>query len=102
MAQPIDRDTPIPWTSLREDIGVIVWSSFLAACFASLVFFAFFDPLLLGDDLHPPRWLQSRMTGYAVGFFFFWLVSAVSATLVTFLIDTSHGHEPPAHKQERH
>ena len=102
MSPAANKDDAIPWSNLREDIGVIVWSSFLAACLASLLFFGMFDPLLLGDDLHPPRWLTSRMTGYALGFFFFWLICAVSASLVTFLIDTSHGHEPPAHKQERH
>lgn len=101
MAELNDQDT-IPWSHLREDIGVVVWSSFLAACVACLLFFAFFDPLLLADDQNPPRWLASRMTGYGLGFFFFWLISAVSAGLTIYMIDTSHGHEPAAHRQERH
>lgn len=102
MAELNSKSSSNPWTNLREDIGVVVWSSFLAACLATLLFFAYFDPLLLGDDQDPPRWLGSRMAGYGLGFFFFWAMTMVSAALTSFLIDTSHGHEPPAHKQERH
>jgi hypothetical protein len=34
------------------------------------------------------------MTGYAVGFFFFWLVSALSSLLTLYLVRTAHA-EPP-------
>lgn len=102
MDQELDKDSTTPWNHRREDVGVVVWCSFLAACLATLLFFGFFDPLLLAQDDHPPRWLASRMTGYTIGFFFFWLIAAVSAALVSYMLDTSHGHEPPAHKQERH
>ena len=70
MTNDIDL-TPKPWSRRRQKAGVIVWSSFLAACVATMVFFAIFDPLLLGDDDQPPAWLPSHMTGYALGFFFF-------------------------------
>lgn len=77
-----------PWSRLRQDAAALLWSSFLAACLATMIFFAFFDPLQLGDDLDPPHWLTDRMTGYAVGFFFFWFVCAVSAFLTAWLVDT--------------
>lgn len=76
------------WSRLRQDAGALLWSSFLAACIATMFFFALFDPLQLGDDLDPPGWLADRMTGYAVGFFFFWIVCAVSAFLTALLVDT--------------
>ena len=77
-----------PWSRRAQDIGAVVWSSFLAACFGTFLFFGFFDPTLLGDDQHPPKWLSDRMTGYAVGFFFFWIVSLVAASLTTFLVES--------------
>jgi hypothetical protein len=73
---------------LRVDIGIVVWASFLAACLATMVFFAFFDPLLLAHDTSPPRWLSDRMTGYTVGFFFFWIICGVASGFTAWLIDT--------------
>lgn len=67
---------------------MLLWSSFLAACVATALFFAYFDPLLLADDARPPHWLADRMTGYAIGFFFFWIVCAIAALLTAWLIDT--------------
>lgn len=77
-----------PWSRLRQDIGAVLWSAFLAACLATMLFFAVFDPLLLARDSDPPRWLADRKTGYTMGFFFFWLVTTVSALLTAWLIDT--------------
>jgi hypothetical protein len=81
-------ETPPPWSRRRQEVGVIVWSSFLAACLATMIFFAFFDPMQLGEDGWPPAWLTSRMAGYAIGFFFFWIVTAVSALLTSYLLET--------------
>ena len=33
---------------------------------------------------------MTRMTGYGVGFFFFWLVAAISSAVSVYLIRTSH------------
>ena len=41
----------------------------------------------------PPAF-ATRMTGYAVGFFFFWLVSSLSSLLTLYLVRTAHP-EPP-------
>ncbi len=68
------------------DVGVILWPSFLAACAASLLFFAAVDPLLLRDA--GPRVFAGleRETGYAVGFLFFWLTAAIASTLSVWLL----------------
>lgn len=71
-----------------EHAGVALWVSFLTACGATLFFFGYFDPLTLAVDLQPPKWLADRRTGYAVGFFFFWIVSATAAAFTAFMIDT--------------
>lgn len=76
------------WSRLRQDVGVIVWCGFLAACFATMLFFAIFDPILLMRDDAPPAWLADRRTGYALGFFFFWLTTTIAATLTAWLVDT--------------
>jgi len=76
---------------LAEHVGVALWASFLAACGATLFFFAYFDPMMLAADSHPPRWLADRRSGYAAGFFFFWTVAAIAALLTVFMIDTRRG-----------
>ena len=81
-----EEDRPPAWSRLREDVGAVIWSSFLAACLATMLFFAAFDPLLLANDDAPPWWLESRMTGYGIGFFFFWFVAAVSGFLTIALL----------------
>lgn len=79
---------------LSIDVGIVVWASFLAACLATMVFFAFFDPLLLAHDGAPPRWLSDRMTGYAIGFFFFWLTCALASALTALLVETRTEKSP--------
>lgn len=87
-------DTPAParkpWSQLKRDFGVVVWSSFLAGSAGTMIFFAYFDPLLLTHDDAPPAWLSDRMFAYAVGFFFFWLIAAAAGALVAYLLDTDH------------
>jgi hypothetical protein len=97
---PHDRAAPAH-PELRIDIGIVVWVSFLTACIATMVFFAFFDPLLLANDDVPPRWLRDRMTGYAVGFFFcFWLVSGLASALTAVLIESRPQEPPPIEDDE--
>lgn len=69
-----------------QAVGVVLWPAFLAAAAATMVFFAIFDPTKLGEDYSPPAWLADRMTGYAIGFFFFWIVAAVSSSLTACLL----------------
>lgn len=79
---------PMAHARIRIDAGIVIWASFLAACIATMVFFAFFDPLLLVDDRAPPSWLRDRMTGYAIGFFFFWITCALASAFTALLVDT--------------
>ena len=81
-------------TRIRIDAGIVAWASFLAACIATMVFFAFFDPLLLEDDVAPPAWLSDRMTGYTIGFFFFWLICALASAFTAFLVDRQPAKPP--------
>lgn len=85
-------DVTTPWSRLREDVAVVTWGSFLVACVATMLFFALIDPDYLIDVLNHPRWLPSRMAGYALGFFFFWFISACAASLTAYMLDTSRGH----------
>ena len=87
---------PHPWSLRAQEIAAVGWSAFLAACLATFLFFAVFDPVLLADDLHPPKWLRDRMTGYALGFFFFWFVASVAGLLTAYLLETrpTHRDEP--------
>jgi hypothetical protein len=79
----------------QRDVFVVGWCSFLSAAVATMVFFAFVDPLALAEITEPPLPVD-RMSGYALGFFCFWLLAAASAALTVYLIRTRHGHPPPA------
>lgn len=70
------------------DVGLVLWPSFLAACVASLLFFAVVDPALLRDA--GPRLFADldREAGYALGFMFFWVIGALASTLSVYLIRT--------------
>jgi len=74
---------------LGTRLGWILWPSFLAACLASVLFFAAVDPLLL-RGAGPQMFAQlSRESGYALGFFFFWAMGALSSLLSLLLRGTS-------------
>lgn len=92
---PQDEEHARELSRRQRDVFVIGWCSFLTAAVATMVFFAFVDPLALADIAEPPLPVD-RMSGYALGFFFFWLLAATSATLTVYLIRTRHGHPPPA------
>ena len=70
-----------------RSIGVVVWCSFLTACGATTVLFAFFDPEML---------MIGRLTAYGVGFFFFWGVAACAAALSIYMARTENsGYRGP-------
>jgi hypothetical protein len=72
------------------DVGRVLWPSFLAACGASLLFFAVVDPVLLRGA--GPRLFVDldRRAGYALGFFFFWATAATASALSVFLVRTGN------------
>lgn len=75
------------------NVALVLWPSFLAACSASLLFFAAIDPALLRDV--GPRLFAGldRETGYAVGFAFFWGIGAVASALTLYLVRTARQRE---------
>lgn len=89
---------PPPWSRAAQAIAAVLWPSFLAGSFATMLFFAFVDPELLADATSPPLDV-SRMTGYAIGFFFFWLIALVSSAVSVYLVQTAH--LSPAQQAER-
>jgi len=95
------EDKPVHWSRLREDIAVVTWSSFLSACVATMLFFACVDPEYLIELLNHPVWLPSRMSGYALGFFFFWFMCASAASMTAYMLDTSHEHFHADEKTKR-
>lgn len=65
--------------------GVIAWVSFLFAGVASMLFFATFDPIeIIALATYPVT--ISAMTGYAIGFFLFWILCFCSTTLSCILL----------------
>ncbi len=86
------EDAPLRELSRKQrDIAVIGWCSFLVAAVATMFFFAWIDPLTLIESAQPPISVDI-MGGYAIGFFFFWALSAASAALTVYLIRTRRGH----------
>lgn len=76
-----DASVPSP---LVQRLGAVLWPSFFAAGVATMVFFAFIDPLELRDMTFPDVAI-SRGVGYSIGFFMFWLATA-SSSLFTWLL----------------
>ena len=73
-----------PPRPLAQRLGAILWPSFFAAGVATMVFFAFVDPLLL-RDLTFPELEISRGVGYTLGFFMFWACT-FSSSLFTWIL----------------
>lgn len=76
------------WSRNRQAVAIVVWISFLTAAVATMLFFALFDPVDLGmlfdEDLE-----IGRQAGYAIGFFFFWVVSAACSAITAWLVRTA-------------
>ena len=74
-----------PPRPLAQRIGAIAWPSFFAAGVATMVFFAFVDPLALRDMTFPDVQI-TRGLGYSIGFFMFWLATAASSLFTWILL----------------
>ena len=74
-----------PWRRRWQEYAAVGWISFLVGGFATMLFFAFVDPaqfeFVEGESLE-----ATRMTGYALGFFFFWLIAGMAGFSVAYLI----------------
>ena len=79
------------WSRNRQAIAIVVWISFLAASVATMLFFALFDPVELfatvGIDI-------GSQSGYALGFFFFWFISAGCSAVTAWLVRTAPKRKP--------
>jgi uncharacterized membrane protein len=84
----------VHWSRLRQDVAIVVWPSFLVAAVATMICFAFIDPVLIGHDDYPPPAFASREGGYAIGFFFFWLVATLASLLTLYLARTAVRRTP--------
>ena len=74
------------WSRNAQAVATVVWISFLAASVATMLFFALFDPveLLATVDID-----VGSQTGYAIGFFFFWIISAGCSAVTAWLVRTA-------------
>jgi hypothetical protein len=89
--QGLPEDAPRAWrrwSRHAQNLAAILWPSFLAACLATVVFFGQVDPVEL-DSITARLEDFSVETGYAIGFFFFWAVCAISSVISVFLVRTS-------------
>lgn len=77
----------------RHCLGPILWPAFLVACLATMLFFACFDPLPLLHDTALSSWITDRRGGYTIGFFFFWIITSLAASLTAWLIATQRNGE---------
>lgn len=74
----MNRHIAKPARPLSQRLAAVLWPSFFWASIASMVLFAFVDPV----DLHAisfPDWQFSRTAGYSIGFMMFWAITAASS-----------------------
>ena len=79
---------------LAQRLGVILWPSFLLAGIATMVLFAFVDPV----ELHAisfPEWEFGRTAGYTIGFFSFWLLTSISCAMTCYFRRPMHRPTKP-------
>jgi len=73
------------WSRDTQKLAVLSWISFLTASAFTMIFFAFVDPLVVVDAVNIAS-VESRNSGYAIGFFFFWINGWIAGWLTLRLI----------------
>ena len=76
------------WSRNRQAIAIVVWISFLSAAIGTMVFFALFDPEDLSGVFDEGLNI-GRDVGYAFGFFFFWVLTAICSAVTAWLVRTA-------------
>lgn len=71
-----------------QQIISVMWPSFLTASAATIIFFTVFDPTELGIIGGFPE--LTRMGGYTIGFFAFWLLTSISCALTCYFRRPTH------------
>ncbi len=89
-----------PPRPLAQRLGAILWPSFLAAGVATMVFFAFVDPIELRDITLPGIEI-TRSMGYSIGFFMFWAVTAASSAVTWWLLRPPSRFNRPLSDEEQ-
>ena len=84
------------WSRNSQAIAIVVWISFLTAAIGTMLFFAIFDPVDLTGIFDEELDIGSE-AGYAAGFFFFWLLSAIASGVTAWLVRTA-----PKRAKKRH
>jgi len=71
-----------------QKVIAVLWPSFLTAGAATILFFTAFDPqLLMNVGGYEPI---SRLGGYTIGFFLFWLLTASTCVLTCYFQQPCH------------
>lgn len=70
--------------SMTRRFGAVLWPSFFAAGVATIMLFAVVDPIALATITWPDVEI-TRLAGYSIGFFMFWLCT-LSACLFTAML----------------
>ena len=91
MNSPVFDHPPRP---LAQRLGAILWPSFFAAGVATMVFFAFVDPVQLAQITWPDIEI-GRGIGYTIGFFMFWACTASACTFTWILLRPSSRFNRP-------
>jgi hypothetical protein len=84
-------DTVVPlrgWSRISRDVAMVLWPSFLAAAVQTMIFFAVFDPVYLGEGTALASIISTHNAGYALGFFFFWAFTTLASALTVYLVRT--------------
>ncbi len=76
------------WPPGGQHLAMVLWPSFLAAGMATMLLFAWVDPLALEDCVVPGALLGDRLAGYGLGFFCFWGITASSSAITLYLVTT--------------
>jgi len=76
------------WSRNKQAVATVVWISFLTAAVATMLFFAVFDPIELLASFDADLDVD-RQGGYAVGFFFFWIIAAGCSATTAWLVRTA-------------
>ena len=67
---------------MLQQLISILWPSFLTAGLATVLFFTAFDPVGLSLLAGGPE--VTRLGGYTIGFFAFWLLTSISSALTCY------------------
>lgn len=79
---------------LLRVVAIVLWTSFLGAAIATMIFFATFDPTELARLATFPMVLD-HTAGYSIGFLAFWILLAVNGAIVAWLAGNPKLHEHP-------